>query len=191
MNNMSIMALVLICSPLLARREIVREIAQDIQQSEYTSAKVHLGKLNRHDLPKGEHKHLLKDFLSFAQAVRKEKQEHIKISNSWIDSLTALTGLTALWYCGSSFVDSKFPAADKYLYVDGEDYGLGVRPVSQGSRGIIPRLLNKKIMNGAAALLGGYMTYKGITCWYQNRCLAAAKKVEDLLEETLTEVKEG
>ncbi len=53
------------------------------------------------------------------------------------------------------------------------------------------RGMKSPLRRWAEILAGTYATYKGYKCWYQNRCIGAAQKVEEYVEDALEEVKKG
>ncbi len=164
----SFFVVVLLSSSLLAHKEVVREIAQDIERSDYLGAKAHLTRLSRINLSQKKHKDILEDLKVNAETIRKDQEDSVRIGNSWADSCTTFGGLTVVLYSLRGLLDAR------------SDYDAesGLTPI------------------GIALLLvmvstGAYAAYKGYKCWYQNRCIGAAQKVEECVEDALNEVKKG
>ncbi len=155
----SLLAIVLLSSTLLAHKEVVREIAQDISQSDYKSAKAHLIRLNRFNLPQKDHKKILKNLKVHAETVRKDQEDNVKIGTSWVDGLSTIGGALVAWY------------------------GL--------AHNLVPRNGIATVRNLLMVPLGVFVAHKGYKCWYQERCIKAAQKVEECVEDALDVVKEG
>ncbi len=164
----SLLAIVLLSPSLLAHKEVVREIAQDISRSDYKSAKAHLIRLNRFNLSQEDHKKILKNLKVNAKTVRKNQEDNVKISTSWIDSLSTIGGALVAWY-GLTHVP---------CYTWDDDEGETINSLSS-------------IRNVLLIPVGAYAAYKGYKCWYQERCIKAAKKIEEYVEDALDVVKEG
>ncbi len=172
MNN-RFLALVLLSTPLVAYKETVREIAQDVARSDHKGAKAHLQRLHRFGLSKHEHKNIIKDLQENAEHIRTDQEDHLSIAHSAIDTslllggtVLGLKGLRALLGFGKKvYIIGGFG----FSWEKNHNYALGIASLAAGLTAIS----------------------KGYQCWYQQRCIKAAKKVEEVLEDAYTEVKEG
>ncbi len=183
----SFFAVVLLSSSLLAYKEVVREIAQDIGRSNYEGAKAHLTRLHRFNLSQKEHKDILKDLKASAETVRKNQEDNVRIVNSWTDSLTTIGGsLVALYGLRVLLGGSEKERYGRYGRYNamGED-------VSGLSEKLFRIPFVGKALSLAMIPVGAYAAYNGYKCWYQNRCIGAAQKVEEYVEDALEEVKKG
>ncbi len=184
--NKSFLAIVLLSSSLGAHKEVVREIAHNVERSEMKSAQVHLQRLHRFSLPQNEHKKIIKDLQDTAKQVRETQENNVRVGNSWIDGISTVGGSALVMYGLKTLLGSGRVQRERRSLLQ-EDDGYGQRS-RQGSGS---SFLGRALYGLPLLAAGGYAAYKGYKCWYQQRCIGAAKKMQECLEDALLEVKEG
>ncbi len=169
--NKSFLACVLLSSALCAHKEVVREIAHDIEQSEPTSAEVHLQRLERFKLKTDDHKKIIKSLQKTAKSVTKSWKQEGPVPSTWIDRGLLTVGSFVTLYGLQKLIS---PAR----HGGGQNKGQREDSLS------IPKSV-------LGLLVGVAAVYGGVRSVWQRHWHGKAEQVEACLEDALEEVKKG